>query len=344
MAGFVTPLAGPAGPQGPQGIQGPQGPQGIQGIQGIQGPAGPNLGSYVGEFLAGAPNNAFGKVAVGPAVIYSYRLPKLGDIDVFAPLGNNTTSLRRVNLLDYSHYTLAVTPANMGDISPTQLVNNRYIYFHRGGPGGVNQAEFYRYDTWLDVVATMAAISTLNAVYRFQQGSVAHWLGAGAYSDYVYVIPGYDGVAGQAVFRYSISGNNWTMLTPNIGPLANNGTGCLVNGAIYFLLNDGVPGLRFSKYTIATDTWTSLADSPSGIADTGMLTLDLTDTDKLWCFKDSGPDQVFRYSIAGNSWNDYTAGLLGSSLAQGEGLYRATPVPHILFNLRTTAIWYVYKI
>jgi len=184
----------------------------------------------------------------------------------------------------------------------------------------------------------------MNAGYAVTSDEAVIWDGG----DFIYIFYGYDGVADRSVFRYSISGDSWTDLGVDpAGARVNKGNGELVNGIVYFALSTLTLAETFRRYRISDGNWAYLAGL-SGAA-WGGLTADETDTDKIYFIGGlSGVFSVSRYSISANTWTDLNATLIGGpgtpSASHGRGVYRASPVPHILFHARGTTEMWVYKI
>ena len=298
----------------------------------------PNLGPLIDFQLANIPSDSFGKLPVVTTAPFAYYLPLVGDKALFSPINNITSTVRLLQLLDYSQYALAAEAANCGGSMPTEPVSGRYIYMPQGqSASGVRGANLYRYDPWLDAWATMAAISTLVATYRFTYLNGVIWDGG----DFVYVFGGYDAVNERATFRYSISGNSWTQLTSSpVGTSGSFAGSChLVGGDVY--LYDGSAEL-FYKYNLAGDTWTALT-GPGVLQATPGLVQDTVNTDLLYMIGGAGAAYVGRYSISGNSWTTLAATNAPGEM-QGKGIFIATPTPCILQYRRSSTQMWVYKV
>lgn len=298
----------------------------------------PNLGPLIDFQLANLPSDAFGKLPVVTTAPYCYYLPLLGDRALFSPINNLTGTVRLLQLLDYSQYALAGEPATCGGSMPTEVVSGRYIYMPQGfSASGVRGSGFYRYDPWTDAWATMTAITSLGATYRFNYTNGCIWDGG----DNVYVLGGYDGVTDRATFKYSISGDSWTELTdfPLGGSCAFAGSCHLVGGDIYAY---EATGETFYKYNLAGDTWTALTAPGVNQAYPGLVQSSV-DTDKLYLIGGAGAGYVGRYSISGDSWTTLTGTNIPGEM-QGKGIFIATPIPCILQYRRSTTQMWVYKI
>lgn len=298
----------------------------------------PNLAPLLDFHVANLPSDTFGKLPVVTTAPYCGYLPLIGDKALFSPINNITSTVRLLQLLDSSQYALAAEPANCGGSMPTEVVSSRYIYMPQGfSASGVRGSAFYRYDIQTDAWATMAAITTLGATYRFNYFNGVIWDGG----DFIYILGGYDGTNDRGTFRYSISGDSWVELTdfPLGGSNVFSGSCHLVSGNIYAY---EAAGETFYKYNLAGDTWTALTAPGVNQAQPGLVQ-DTVDTDKLYLIGGAAAAYVGRYSISGNSWTALT-GTNAPGEMQGKGVFIATPSKVILQYRRSTNQMWVYKV
>lgn len=298
----------------------------------------PNLGGKYDFLLDNLPSDAFGLLGPFTTAPYTHFLVPVGDKSLFYPQANINTPVRFLNLLELGEQTLTVAPANIGGSMPTEVVDGRYIYVPQGfSASGVRGSGFYRYDLFTNTWTTLAAITTLNAAYRFGYFIGTIWDGG----DYIYVLGGYDTVNNRAVFRYSISGDSWAELTdfPLGGSNTFSGSCHLVGGDIYAY---EATGETFYKYNLAGDTWTALTGPGVNQAAPGLVQ-DTVNTDNLYLIGGAGSGWVGRYSISGDSWTALTGANVPGEM-QGKGIFIATPSPHILQFRRTTTQMWVYKV
>lgn len=298
----------------------------------------PNLSPLLDFLVANLPSDTFGKLPVVTTAPYCYYLPPVGDKALFSPINNITSTVRLLELLDFSQYALAAEAANCGGSMPTEVVSGQYIYMPQGfSTATVAGANFYRYNLQTDAWTTMAAISTLVSTYRFQYFNGTIWDGG----DYIYVFGGYDGTTYRATFRYSISGNSWTELSdfPLGGSCVFSGSCHLVGGDVYAY---EATSETFYKYNLAGDTWTALTGPGVNQTSPGLVQ-DTEDTDKLYLIGGQGAAYVGRYSISGDTWTALT-GTNAPGEMQGKGIFLSTPSKVILqFRRSTTQMW-VYKV
>ena len=288
-----------------------------------------------------AVSNSFLRLPNLPSITYTSHMLPIGKRFLFAPDANITTTTRGVNLYSLGMHTLAVLPANCGQSMPAGIKDGRYIYFPQGfSAATVPGPNFYRYDILTDSWATMAAITTLAAGYRFNAGNGVLWDGG----DYVYVIAGWDGSFYRKTFRYSIAGNSWAELanTPETIMSPAGGVEGPINGYIYaFRAASG----NFYRYSISGDSWDTMTAAP-GFHSSAGLVQDPDNPDNLYAIGGSGGvGRVHRYSISGNSWTDLTPTVIGiPGEMQGKGVFLTRPFPMVLQYRRSTNQLYVYKI
>ena len=299
----------------------------------------PNLGPLIDFQLANIPSDSFGKLPVVALASQCHYQPLLGDKALFSPINNITTTVRLLQLLDYSQYALAAEAANCGGSMATVPVAGRYIYMPQGfSASGVRGANLYRYDPWLDAWATMTAITALGAAYRFDYFNGV--LSDGG--DFVYIFGIWDGTDNLGTARYSISGNSYTLMADAPGGVVPGG-GCEGPIGDFIYVENGAAVQQLYRYSISGNSWTTLT-APPGDHVRGGLVQDPATPDNLYAVGGiAGGGRVERYSIAGNSWTTLTGtGIPGDVWAKG--IFFTAPVPCILLpRVSTTALW-VYKV
>jgi len=300
---------------------------------------GPNLGPKWDFILGAIASESFGHLAQLPNSPWVYYLPAVGDRALFNISSNIDTATFLTSLLGFTNQTLAVRSANTGNSMPSPIVNSRYIFYPQGfSAGGVRGANLYRYDLWTNAWATMAAITSLGAAFRFSAAMGFVW-DAG---NYLYAIGGYDGTADRGIFRYSISGNSWTDLGDHpLGATAPYGGVQLIGDAIYC---DHCGGSKtFYRYNIGAGTWTARADHRNVYSGAGLV-LNEDDPNQLIDIGGSaGTARVEAYSIAGNAWTSLATTNAPTDMA-GKGHYFSNPVPHVLVHRYGTNYLYLYKL
>jgi len=295
----------------------------------------PKWDAIVNNMAAGA----FAHLAQIPNTPYVYYLPRVGERALFNLLSNIDTTTYLLSLMSFTNQTLAVRPANTGMSMPTPIIQSRYIFYPQGfSAAGTRGTNLYRYDLWTNAWATMAAITTLNANYRFNAAMGVVWDGG----DYIYCIGGYDTVADQATFRYSISGNSWAELADfPLGAVTPTGGIEILGDYIYVTRCGGT--VTFYRYQISTDSWQARADLNNAITNAGLL-LNPDNTDQLINIGGSGGvARVEAYSISGNSWSVW-GNTNGPTDMAGKGHYYSKPAPHILVHRYATNYLYLYKL
>lgn len=299
----------------------------------------PNLSPKLDWLSSNLPSGTWAKLGVVPTASTCYFHPPVGDKALFTPLANIGTGVRQLQLLDFSHLTLAVLPANCGFSMPTVVVGGRYIYFPQGFSAALTRgANFYRYDLFLDAWAAMAAISTLSSGYRFNSTMGLLWDGG----DYIYAIGGYDGTLDQALFRYSISGDSWAELAD--APEALYPT-AMCAGPIgdYIYALKGGSSTTFYRYSISLNSWATRAVYP-GNSGEGAMYEDPDDADLLYAvtYQVAGA-RTSRYSLLGDAWTALTNTNQPAAVIC-KGVFYPSPFRLILgVQYDSTTMW-VYKV
>lgn len=208
----------------------------------------PNLESFLGwESIAIAPS-PFGRSIGG--VINNY-------IYVFGGQSNSQMAAAyNIATNTWNTSTGSTTPA----YNPGFCVANNELY-KISGTGAVNVFEKFTPDgngtgTW--TVLTAGPTSIMNA-----QNAIV-WAGG----DDIYAHSSDYSTPGTSfLWKYSISGNNWTMLTPTTlikrypGLVYYNGFLYLIGG----LVPTGADQKKCEKYEIATNTWSPIASLPEDV-------------------------------------------------------------------------------
>ena len=300
---------------------------------------GPNLGPKWDFLLAGLPSESYGHLATTNVPSYVNFLPQVGDKALFMPRSNIDTTTYLVSLLGMNAQVLTARAGNTGFSMPSPVIQSRFIFLPQGySAAGVRGSALYRYDLFTNTWATMAAITTLGAGFRFDSTMGFVWDG----DDLLYAMGAWDGAAARAAFAYSIAGNSWVELADHpLGAYYPTGAVHLVGDAIFTHRTGG--GKKFYRYNIAADTWTALADTVLAYTSAG-LTQDLDIPDRLLLLGESGGvDRAEEYSIAGDAW-----GALANTNARGGPVskphYYSLPVPHLLTHVVTLGELWLYKL
>lgn len=299
----------------------------------------PNLAPLLDFYVANLPADTFGKLPSPTTATFCHYLPLVGDKALFSPINNITSTVRLLQLTDFSQYALAPSPANCGGSMPTEPVSGQFIYMPQGfSASGVRGSAFYRYNIHTDAWSTMTAITSLNAFYRFSYPNAAVWDGG----DFVYVFGAYDAVADRATFRYSIAGNSWVELAANPdGGYAPAASGVLQGDFIYLVSNGFTT--RFRRYSISGNSFANMANVPFSCTYASLVQA-TDDTDKLYLFGGAAatPGGAL-YSISGDSWTTLTA----TNIPVNDfckGIYLTSPVNLVLLPRRGFSQLWVYKV
>jgi hypothetical protein len=192
--------------------------------------------------------------------------------------------------LDNTWTTMAATPATIS--LGGALVypgSGDFLYGYRGN----NSTTFYRYsisgNTWTTMANTPATIYYVPGTIYY--GAALVYPGSG---DFLY---GYRGNNDTTFYRYSISGNTWTLManTPAAifygGALVSPGSGDFLYGY------RGSNSTTFLRYSISGNTWTTMANTPGGIHQGAALVYPGSG-DFLYGYRGNNSTTFYRYHLS----------------------------------------------
>lgn len=157
-----------------------------------------------------------------------------------------TTNLWQVETLD-------PVPLITGAGSSMVYDGSRYIYLNRGN----NTTTFYRFDTQASAGSKWSTLS--NAPASLSNGAELVLKG-----DYIYTLRGGNN-ANNPLYRYQISTDGWTSLTPMSVTVQTDGW--LVDGNDgYLYATRGLNVADYWRYSISEDSWTQLSNIPALIS------------------------------------------------------------------------------
>ncbi len=246
--------------------------------------------------VANAPATVYwgGALAAGPAG-YLYGFP-----------GKGSSAFWRYDIANNTWEVIDSVPKAITYGATLTYDGSRYIFATVG-----NDDAFYRYDTcngqqsctpgWAQRENTNFGNPNTSDGQRVYEGADAVYDGAGN----IYLSQGnyYPYFA-----KYSISGNNWTVLSPM--PAGPYDGGSLIydedNNDIYALM--GKSRLSMYKYDVDTDTWTQAPDAPAGIS----LGADMIKYGNyIYVTRGGASTGFYRYDIAHGTWQLPTFGFFG---------------------------------